>query len=447
MNYKTSVYNLTVDCLDDAKELIYNTYSSAFCLFDENSLFLMKNLADVDYDALTETEKAHIDIMKKLGFIVPAELDEYKRVEFRERMLRYSSHTLALTIGPTIDCNMCCPYCYEPKIKMNMTDEVIEAIKNFVAQRVEQGALKGLQITWYGGEPLLRLDVIQELSEYFIQTCEENDITYRANIITNGYLLNYNTARLLSEDCQVRFAQVTIDGLEEIHNQRRKLKNGKDSFRTIIDNLTVAKDFMHISVRVNVDKTNAPEVEKLTDFFIHELKWTNNPSFYLAPVSVLTETCKADAQNCIQPKAFSVLEQNVADTLYEVGEKQIANTRYPRTRPSSCAAISASCYVIDPEGNVYTCWNKFGDREKRIGNLLTKESFWDNPEYLKWLTLETADKCKQCVYLPLCHGWCPDARMLRDNDPQCTHHTYSYLSDLKRAYKYYLEQKASQAVE
>jgi len=51
-------------------------------------------------------------------------------------------------------------------------------------------------------------------------------------------------------------AQITLDGPAEIHDRRRKLHNGKETFDRIIRKLKEIKDILKILVRVNIDKDN-----------------------------------------------------------------------------------------------------------------------------------------------------------------------------------------------
>ena len=89
-----------------------------------------------------------------------------------------------------------------------MSRDVQEAITSYVRQQLEDETVKAFSVVWYGGEPLLKKDVIAGLSEAFMNICKANEVTYNASIITNGYLVDEETAKLL-KDCSVSFAQVT----------------------------------------------------------------------------------------------------------------------------------------------------------------------------------------------------------------------------------------------
>ena len=57
-----------------------------------------------------------------------------------------------------------------------MSEATQEAIVKFVES--EAPHLESFTVTWYGGEPLLALDIIESLSLKFIDICKKNDIAY-----------------------------------------------------------------------------------------------------------------------------------------------------------------------------------------------------------------------------------------------------------------------------
>lgn len=279
MTLKRSMYNIEIEKLDNGDILLYNTKSSALGILNKDTQEIYYN--DIIDEAIINNEKIKesIHIMVQNGFLVDINVDEYKTLQVAERMRRYSGDRFSLTIAPTLDCNMACPYCYEDKKQKRMNESVIISLIDFVKKNVEMTKPKHFSVCWYGGEPLLEKEVIRRLSKEFINICKEKQITYFAHIITNGYLLDYNTAIMLKEECMVTNAQITVDGINETHNKRRILKNGEDSFNIVTNNIDMCKKVLKISIRVNLDKANINEAEKLIDYFIDYRKWGQDVSF------------------------------------------------------------------------------------------------------------------------------------------------------------------------
>ena len=166
---------------------------------------------------------------------------------------------------------------------------------DFVKKHI--AGVKSLYVTWFGGEPLIGMPVIEELSRQLIELCEEKEITYSAGIVTNGYLLTKENAERLKE-CQVGRVQITIDGPKEIHDVRRPLVNGNGTYDIIMKNIMDVKEVLPISLRINVDYDNIAEANKVMNFL--------REKDMLKYVSPYLEMCIRDRSICMRkPEKFS----------------------------------------------------------------------------------------------------------------------------------------------
>jgi uncharacterized protein len=84
--------------------------------------------------------------------------------------------------------------------------------------------LEHLTVSWFGGEPLLALDIIEELSEAIVEWTNRHGVTYQAEMSTNGYYLSKETLQRLLKYKVNRF-MVTLDGSKDVHDSRRALAN------------------------------------------------------------------------------------------------------------------------------------------------------------------------------------------------------------------------------
>lgn len=439
--YKKSNYNIEIEVLDNGDVLLFNTMTTAFGIMD--------TLTKCLYDRIEQLESNDIDIIKEdknfqtllqYGYIVPKELNELDILKLRSQSDKYTSKSLSLTIAPTLNCNMACPYCYEKKQNICMEESVKIVLYDFVENFLITNGCKNFHVTWYGGEPLMEVDTIYDLSSKFINLCNSNNIDYSASIVTNGVLFERNIAIKLRDECNVNMAQITIDGMPEYHNIRRILIDGRDSFDIIVNNIEACKDIMKISIRVNVDKSNISNIEKLSDYFIYEKNWVDNPSFYLAPVEKYNDNCCFNNDECLNTNEFSELDSGLLNKLYSANKKNIKQLLYPPRKGNFCGAVQYGCYVVDPEGDLYTCWNVVGQKEKKIGNVIQKKIM--NIEYMKWLLHEPSGKCLLCNLLPICYGGCP-YEFFNNGEPMCAKKIQNYKESLKLAYKDYISNKNS----
>ena len=75
-----------------------------------------------------------------------------------------SPHRLHLIILPTEQCNFRCKYCYEDFKVGKMAKFCVEGINKLISQRLPNTS--NLTISWFGGEPLLALDIISNISHH-----------------------------------------------------------------------------------------------------------------------------------------------------------------------------------------------------------------------------------------------------------------------------------------
>lgn len=101
--------------------------------------------------------------LRQLKVIVDNDMDEINKVKYINLLNRNENRRLILTINPTLACNFNCPYCFENEhSNIYMHDLVEEKIILFIKKHV---GLKALDVTWFGGEPLLAFDRIVSMTK------------------------------------------------------------------------------------------------------------------------------------------------------------------------------------------------------------------------------------------------------------------------------------------
>ena len=341
------------------------------------------------------------------GFIV-----NYNELEALELLSRKScglSNTINLTICPTMNCNFDCSYCFEKHRTGKMSTEVQESIINFIKKTIKNGRIKFLNITWFGGEPLLAVDVIENLSKRIIEVTNQENVKYYANIITNGYLLTQEIVDKLS-NVKINSYQITLDGIGDIHNKTRHLINKEPTFDKIISNLVNIKFKGIVNIRHNLYADNTEEVEPLREYVKELAKKSGNNIFYYPAFT--------HKNNNALEKEEQINYLNIEDFgKYEINKKIQNFTTY---NGSYCGAHTLNFIVVDELGNLYRCWEDSGDIKKSYGKI----EKWDmvnpietatNPQILiDYINTGGAirDKeCLECVWLPICQGGCPHNRL------------------------------------
>ncbi len=393
----------------DGNWLAFNARTTALALMTPENYALYGQIRD----KLANNEQADLtaaeqDLLKQLEhgqFAFADGFDESEYLKLRHNQARYGEQSLGLVIAPTMACNMACTYCFESNKHGRMKPEVIEALIDFVAKQAKP--LETLSVSWYGGEPLLAMDIIEDLTESFRDLAGEYKFGYGAAIITNGSLLNEDKLeRLIAAG--VTHAQVTVDGPSRVHDMKRPLKNGKSSFDTILRNVRNAVDRMEVVLRVSVDKDMTAENVRLLLRELDAAGLKNRVGVYFGFIEPSTSACANIADNCFDKATFARMESDFTTVLMEEG---FDVHKIPSPISTVCVAQQIGSHVIDPDGDMYRCFNYVGDKSKSVGRVFELLNV-QHPEFVRLFKFSPFDDegCRTCRALPLCMGSCPARR-------------------------------------
>jgi uncharacterized protein len=287
-----------------------------------------------------------------------------------------------------------------------MTPRVQDAIVEHVERAAEHG-VRSIGVAWYGGEPLLRLPVIEALSDRLLAVTDQQRMTYSAMIVTNAYKLDLEAARVLQR-CKVATVQVTLDGTPEYHDSRRYLLGGRGTFERILGNLQDIVDEVPLrySVRVNIDERNHQDITRLIDHMA-ELGLGHRPnlSMYFAPVEAITEGCHTVSDVTLGKAAYGALETELYRHGYRAG---LVPLPYPPRFHGTCGAVRPRGLVILPNGDVHKCWDTVSWPDKKVGSILEPDRLEGSAMFQRWIAWTPFDNasCRSCKLLPSCAGAC-----------------------------------------
>jgi uncharacterized protein len=420
MGLKPSRYNHFFEA-EDGHVLAYNAFSNSFARVTPEKYKIIKEILenpnDYSYDT-EEKEKLKSDLIKG-GFLIDEVLDEIEILKMRNKIGRFSTEHLGLTIAPTLACNFRCIYCFGYKKKDTMSKEIEDALINFVEKKLEKARSFG--VSWFGGEPLLKIDIIERLSEKFIELCNKLRVRFlEAGIITNGYFLTRKNAERLKR-ANITHAQITLDGPPEVHDKRRILKNGEGTFFKILENIKICMDIIKISIRINIDKLNIYKTDILFDLLDRE-KILDKVTVYYGHVRPYTDSCSTISTDCLSVEEFCFFSLNTLKKQIERG-KIYKTVDYPVVyREGHCGADRLNTFLITPSGDMFKCWTETTfDRKHSIGNLLANNSepfqLMNLARYLNWDPFK--EECLNCDILPICLRGCPYTGMTIAKDKNC----------------------------
>ena len=163
--------------------------------------------------------------------------------------------TMILTLMPTEACNFRCPYCYENHHAITMNESTVEAIKKMIQNQSE---IQKLQINWFGGEPTLCPQIIEEINSLAMKKFDIDQGDFKSFMTTNGFLLTKEVF-MRYYDLGVRTYQITLDGWT--HDKTRYLASGEPTLDVILNNLKEIKSLpkeycFKIILRYNILENN-----------------------------------------------------------------------------------------------------------------------------------------------------------------------------------------------
>lgn len=308
----------------------------------------------------------------------------------------------------TDQCNLRCSYCFEKdKNPHEMSDETALAAVDFLME--ESGPTKNLTILFFGGEPLLRFDLMQKVHAYATAEAAQRGKTIHWDMTTNGTLMTEEKARWLAKS-KVKYL-LSLDGAQEDHDRYRKFANGRGSFDVIAKKLPIMKRHQPwLGAKVSVTPESAPNLAHSFDDlnrrginqfilgYAHGLPWTlDDLSRYEA---AMYEVCELYLDKKYNKQYFRM-------TLFEEGEpgEVEAHESY------GCGA-GRGRFCVDSYGDFYGC-SKLAtitgmhNGVLPYGNVFQGFTRIENRLQFMHTDVGPREKCRDCEFNRVCGGGCP----------------------------------------
>nr|WP_286130932.1 lachnocin radical SAM maturase [Clostridium sp. 12(A)] len=224
------------------------------------------------YDALNNnfavinSEADILDDNNYEDFLINNDFRDVKKYSEFELIYPYSKEELKnmclskiknMTLALTEQCNLRCKYCgYMPKY-MDDDHKLKDMPKEIAFKAIDLLMMNShdsevCNLSFYGGEPLLKLDLIKECIDYISNKYPFRKPSY--NITTNAVLLDDKVADFIIEN-DIKL-NISFDGPRKDQNKYRVDCNGNDSYERVSKNVQALyrKDpkFFRESVTYNV---------------------------------------------------------------------------------------------------------------------------------------------------------------------------------------------------
>lgn len=200
--------------------------------------------ADPASSGSTVEAAAMISELKSQGFMKTNRVEEVEHPETEKLPILLQNSLSQLILQVTQKCNLNCHYCaysggYANRThsQKDMSFETAKAAMDYFIAHSKDS--ESLAVSFYGGEPLLKVDLIKKCIAYCRENMEGKPLAF--NLTTNGTLLTGSVMDfLVQENVGLMFS---LDGPREIHDRNRRFaKSDKGSYDVVIRNLRALKD-------------------------------------------------------------------------------------------------------------------------------------------------------------------------------------------------------------
>lgn len=405
MEYEKSKYLNTVEY--GQKHIICSGLTGAIAIVDDKEL---SNLNSLNFDEKTTRQ------MEELGFIIPKGFDEIEKAKsiFRNSISKTGVESVSLVL--TYNCNLACSYCFEDCKNEYMSIETADEILDSLFERAKKNNAKKIKISFFGGEPLLNLKVIEHSVRRTHEFAEKNNMGEAYTITTNGTMFDEKLKKIFSKDT-LGYCQITLDGDKEIHDVRRPSKDKKlSSFDMTYENvpkfMEIAQD---VCIRINIDESNVDQIKEFIEERLSKFSGKN----LLIDIGIVTNfSGRGEGYDTGSYETIASKLPNIVRTIMKLGLNGSKEVRFVRFSPRYCAATNAKPHWYDAKGRIYCCEREVGS-EKNIGTM--KDGIDPKKcEIWKSRTIINTDKCLNCSKLFFCGGSCPcDVSYGSSIEPAC----------------------------
>lgn len=318
-------------------------------------------------------------------------------------------------------CNLACDYCYYSRVGGNPRGVKaidLTLLRQFFAEYMQTVAHGTASFAWQGGEPTLAgLAFFEAVVAYQADSALPGTTISNA-IQTNALLLNDHWAQFFRT--YAFLVGVSLDGPEALHDTRRIDRHGRGSFARVMRGLAyLQKHEVDFNVLTVVHQQNVKKARELFAFYKQEgLTWVQ----FIPCMSFQAQDVKAPGRYDISPEEYGQFLCEAFDYWYQDGHPTISVRMFDNLlsvklghEPELCV-LSAACppfLVVEQNGDVFPC-DFLLDPEWRLGNLATDHipDLFQSRAYGAFQRLKPrlADTCRQCQWLPQCHGGCPRTR-------------------------------------
>jgi uncharacterized protein len=324
-------------------------------------------------------------------------------------MPRYVVFHLVLMV--THRCNLRCRYCYTGrKFSRTMKSEVGRAAIDCALRSIRPGGV--LELGFFGGEPLLEAELVEQLLDYAQQAADAAGIDLRPSLTTNGTATTKAAWRVMLRP-ELHLG-VSHDGLPQIHDRHRRRRDGSGTAFQVSETLRRLQEAGREVTAVMVVRPDNCSVMG------EGIRW-------LRKRGVRSVDLALDVWAAWGPGDIGTLEQALVRVaqLWRAGlpehrinwfDEKASRLASLKLQPSARCGFGSGEIAVAPSGNLYPC-------ERIVGEDYPGHPFRLAPHVLRCEDFRRPPRaapqpaaCRNCAIEPHCNTACQCNNLIRTGD-------------------------------
>ena len=418
--YKNNGYNIVLDVNSGSVHVVDDLVYDAIPLLEpvvdlelDGEAKIKKGLeAIASLDAPEEEKREVVEELFQLAEmeqLYTKDIYENYVIDFKKR----KTVVKALCLHIAHDCNLACRYCFAEEGEYHgrralMSYEVGKKALDFLV--ANSGNRINLEVDFFGGEPLMNWQVVNDLVAYGRSLEEPYHKKFRFTLTTNGVLLNDDILEFANKE--MSNVVLSIDGRKEVHDYMRPFRKGQGSYDLVVPKFQKAaesRNQMDYYVRGTFTRNNldfAEDVKHLADLGFKQIS--------VEPV-VAEPTESYALQEEDIPKLLEEYDKLAVELLNRRKEGKGVNFFHfmidlqggpcVAKRLSGCGS-GTEYLAVTPWGDLYPCHQFVGKEEFLLGNVDEGVTRQDIVDEFKTCNVYAKEKCKSCFAKFYCSGGC-----------------------------------------
>lgn len=413
--YKLNGYNIVLDTCSGSVHAVDRVAYDIIGLYKEKSpekiaeiiteKYADENITPDDVFECIEDVKA----LEEKGKLYTPDTYEDMAFDFKNR----NTVIKALCLHVAHTCNLNCEYCFASQGKYHgeralMSLETGKRALDFLIEN--SGTRRNLEVDFFGGEPLMNLEVVKELVAYAREIEKIHNKNFRFTLTTNGILIDDDVIDFCNKE--MSNVVLSLDGRKEVHDRLRKDYQGRGSYDIIVPkfqefvrrrgdkNYYIRGTFTH----ANTDFTN--DIFHMADLGFKELS--------MEPV-----VCAPDDKSALTKEDLPLLFEQYEILAKEMLKRQkegngftfyhymldLTNGPCIYKRISGCGS-GTEYMAVTPSGELYPCHQFVGDKKYLLGNIYDGVTNKEIQNEFKLCNAYARKECADCWAKLYCSGGC-----------------------------------------